>query len=250
VVLPDATPLRMGLLDPPQVSVGDWLPYTLLPHFATISMGGSAFTSLGILENGYLFTPSTLRIVNAVEADTGPSLSYENSFLDLVPSLNDYVPDFGWSSDVVQNGRASAYFDIPAGTVSASEVKGSAGDKEIRVIVKIETVGPPVLKVTPFGSDRQAVSFVLDEKAPLVIANSSLSCKDGDGKYDFLLHYLTSRAGLPRSLSQALPGMNSEHGCADPVKALQKLIDAGYPEHIPNPQVSHLSAACSDSRYP
>lgn len=228
VVIPDATPAREGLLTGPFMrdrSVpADWITYKLAPHYTTIKMGVYNFTAAGLVSEGTLFTRSALRIENTI----GEANEYDRTFKKDVPSLTDFVPNFAYSVSTVLEGRAAAYFDFQSGATFSAYKEG----EEVRVRATVKTYGPPSLRITPFSPADQPLSthvYPLKGNAaePLVIANLAGTCKEG-GDYDFLLHYLNEKGGIPRSLTERLPGM-------------------------PRPKGHHssdLGAGCSDSRYP
>jgi len=253
-VLPDAGPLRAGLLtgafiqDPEDPA--NWLPYLIQPHFAFITMGDFPFTTPGLIEDGYLFTNSHLRVVNA----TPTGLNYEETFMTSVPQLTEYFPAYSPSDDVIIGGGAAAYFDIFSGNFSAFP-----NGKSMGVQVIIETDGAPQLRVTPMVTGDQPVitqEFTLnDTSEPLIISNTSPICVDDDCDFDFLGHYLTAVGGIPRTLAALPPGLNLANvkppSVSEILKKLEKLEDAGYPGFIKRwPRFSETSASCSDSRYP
>lgn len=253
VVLPDAGPLRTGLLTGSFVQGADdplnWLPYLIYPHFAFVTMGDFQFTAPGLIDDGYLFTNSHLRIVNSLDK----GLIYEDSFMN-VPSLTEFFTQYEPSDDVIVGGGAAAYFDILSGTFSAV-TNGEA----ISVQAKIETDGDPVLRITPMVTNDQPIAtqaFTLtDTSKPLVISNSSPVCPDGCD-FDFLTHYLTGIGGIPRAMTLAPPGLTSTTdglpSVPDLTASLEKLKAAGYPgKKISRwPVFFETSASCSDSRYP
>jgi len=255
VVLPDAAPLRAGLVsfaessDPTQS-----FSYFLLPHLPLVTMDGQSFDQSGIVDDGVLMKGNHLRIVNAI--DTG--LSYDPSFSDLVPQLTTFLSDYSPSADVVTGARASAYFDIFSGKISAFK-----DGEDVRVQADIETDGPPALRMTSMTASDTSVSTVefklqLGDKPTLPtlrIGNVSPFCLDGCD-YDFLLHYLTDVTGIPRVLTRRGPGMPDGAGSGpDPVESLKKLIKWGFPvsliiEELLLLELFETSASCSDSRYP
>jgi hypothetical protein len=252
VVLPDASPLRGGLLQfTDSVDPLLDLPYILLPHFPIVQMEGVTFDQSGIVVNGLLAKGTHLRIVNAV--DNG--LSYDSSFTQLVPQLTTFFPSYTPSTDVVTGARTSAYFDIFSGRVSAHK---DVEDTRVRAV--IETVGSPVLRVTAMTASDEAVSTVEFTLAPpsedplLLVGNTSPFCLDGCD-FDFLLHYLTEVSGIPAVLTTPAPGMPGGPGfvpdqsAVDPVKALADLISRGFPGAF-SAAFFETSASCSDSRYP
>ena len=254
VVLPDAGPMRVGLLTGPFITNGDdpgnWLEYVLYPHFAFVTMTGVDFTADGIIEDGYLFTNSHLRVVNAI--DTGLVYADEtssNPFAN-VPQLTEYVPQYSPSNDVIMGGGAAAYFDILAGTISSLQPVDS---DNIGVQAIIQTDGPPVLRITPMVlTDQPLVTqpFTLhDTSQTLVISNTSPVCPDGCD-FDFLANYLTAVGGIPRAFARALPGLNTGN-FPDVTESVEKLKKNGYPGKITRwDDFFETSASCSDSRYP
>lgn len=259
VVLPDAAPMRAGLLsftsvpDPTQS-----FSYFLLPHFPLISLDGQTFNQSGIVDDGLLMKGAHLRIVNA--KDNG--LSYDDSFSQNVQPLTNFLADYSPSADVITGARTSAYFDIFTGSISAFP-DGPPDAPSIRVQAVIETDGPPVLRVTPMSPDEltvPTVAFTLESPLPelstLLIGNVSPFCLDGCD-FDFLAHYLTHVSGIPRALTLPAPGMPGWPGpgagtgnSPDPVEALIKLIELGYPGKLKFQDLFETSASCSDSRYP
>jgi hypothetical protein len=255
VVMPDATPLRGGVLqfaDSPDPLFD--FPYFLLPHFPFIQMDGVQFDQSGIVEGGLLGSGSHLRVINAV--DNG--LSYDPSFVLMVPQLTTFLKDYTLSNDVVTGGRTSAYFDIFSGTISAYK-----DVDDIRVRAVIETVGPPKLRVTamkPIDETLSTVEFTLpqpEQQLSLSVGNSSPACLDGC-YFDFLLHYLTEVSGIPAVLKTPAPGMPGNPYFTpvtqnvDPVQVLEDLISVGFPrrEKIKIQEDWETTASCSDSRYP
>ncbi|HEX9984921.1 MAG TPA: hypothetical protein VGF69_16790 [Thermoanaerobaculia bacterium] len=236
VVIPDGNSKRGGLLALTDEAAEDWIPYELEPHRTIIKMEGRTFTYPGLVNENELFTRSALRIENAV----GCPIDYDPTFECVVPSLTEYVDNFTYATSVVMEGRASAYFDFHSGVkFSAYKIK-----QEIRVKAEVQTYGKPRLRITAFsaGDPRgRTQCFELpgdNQKNPLVIANegSPAAYRQNNGKYDFILHYLTERGGIPRFLKKPLPGMP----CS---------MDGGTPDEQ-GYHASDLGAGCSDSRYP
>lgn len=259
VVLPDATPAIPGLLTGPWLSdptdPGLWDSYLLMPHFPMIVTDppeAASFTTSGLIDIlGTVITPCRMEILNAID----PTVTYPDGvFMSNVPQLTTYFAGYTPSDDVVVNGRASAYFDISAGVISSDQ-----SGANVHVTATIQTDGPPQLRISALSTEGlpvPTVTFPLPSSptssvSTLLIGNIGLVCDDGRSKYDFLLHYLTSTVRIPRSLTQATPGMSSGDLCpATPREALIKLADSGYPK-TPHFQADFdTSAACSDSRYP
>jgi hypothetical protein len=69
------------------------------------------------------------------------------------------------------------------------------------------------------------------------------------------LHYLTGTAGIPRALTQPLPGMpdSGEIDVEEILKILESILKSGWPPSLQSfgfPGHFDLQASCSDSRYP
>jgi len=270
VVLPQTTALRTGLVTGPSPitnqsnNPADWLFYVLLPHFQYLSMNvpGPPLTIDGVMDKGLLFTPARMVIANAFVTEISypqpvteepPNLTPLVSSFWQVPSVRDFVPHYSYSTDVVMGGRTSAYFDLFGGVITAF-----LNGQEIIVNAQVITNGPPMLRVTPLATTDQPVPeavIPLTNDPPalhtvLTVGNSGVSCIDE--RFDFLLHYLTSETGLPRALTQPLPGMINTLDPVEPdvkkiLKTLEELIKSKF---RPNIEDIDLQASCSDSRYP
>jgi hypothetical protein len=265
VVLPDATALRTGLLtgpfpqllnprddlnnDPSNPSA--WISYALLPHFPSIWMTAPDGSILqpplshpGLLEDGRLITPCILSLVDV----TRGTIQHEKSFFETIRPLTEFFSSYVPSSEVLTGGRASAYFDLQGGTVQG--VTRGAG--AACVTVTVESGKSPALLLTPMvDTDLPFSEVTIPLLGNLNIRNDGLACNE-NSKYDYVLHYLTSVAGIPRALSAATPGMNDDDPCGPPQDALLKLIhETNYPNEIRHPAyMIETSASCSDSRYP
>lgn len=270
VVLPDATAIRPGLLTGPDTLVKkskdpmDWLMYVLLPHFAMVQCATAPSLNVdGILLDGLIFTSARLVVSNVIETTvtypppeelpppSNPDITYL-PFED-VPALHSFVSHYAYSNDVVLGGRASAYFDLYGGQVFAFQ----DGESK-RVAARVMTAGPPQLRITPLMiKDMPLPTTIIPltsdpqtRHAEMIIANAAMSCIEAE--YDFLLHYLTSTAGIPRALKQTLPGM---HGggldMEEVLTVIKELLTGKFPLPIPGPiEDIDLQASCSDSRYP
>jgi|GEM_PF-1047689 len=280
VVLPNASAFMVGLLGVPtdQNPIAPaWQTYALLPHVPSLSVDGEATPPLASLhalfaDNGYLITPCQLQILNAIDDGVsyppfttpapGDPSDPTTSFLMTVPQLTTFVSTYTPSEDVIRQGRASAYFDIFAGRIDAF-----ADGSEIRVRATILTDGPPQLGITPLTPGDQPASGVIvtlapptgtppDSPIPITMRFGNIgACKDGISNYDFLLHYLTDVAGIPRNLTASLPGMNEPDPCPQEgaLEILKELFEHEFPRKFPaslNDAFSETSASCSDSRYP
>lgn len=265
VVLANATSLNTGLLtgpfplllNPPgdpnnnPANPASWIHYSLMPHFPIITQTFPDGPTLplrpvpGLLnDDGRLLVPSVLKITNAI-----PGMTYDATFTDDVASLKTFLTDYVPSTDVLTGGRVSAYFDLTGGTIGAvTKEPGGA----TRVTADVGTVNTPQLEITPLTVvDLEFTNIAIEISGSLNVSNVGVSCANSS-KYDYLLHYLTAVAGMPRVLDAALPGMADDDPCDDARVALRKLLDTtDYPHEIPKIQTDvDTSASCSDSRYP
>lgn len=252
VVIPDTSAVRFGYI---QLAEQDEpARYFVLPHFAIIRTGPktSTFSVPHLIQDGYIYRGARLTVLNAIENE----LTYEHSYHQ-TPSIRHYVSDYNISEDVVLGGRAAAYFDVYAGAVSTVRPKP---DGAIHVVVTMHTDGPPRLLVTGFGSaDTPSRPFVVELDSPdLLVGNMELDAADTDPTFDYLLHYLTARGGIPAVLARPTPGMGprpnnkSPHQIARALEGLAKVIEHGGPTREQVMQISpdDLTPACSDTRYP
>lgn len=217
VVLADASAFRFGIAvlvpnlhpDLGAASTPNQATYFLMPHFAIVRTPSAdvqqALNITGVMENGNIFSGVHLTIPNAV----GAGVSYEPSY-QTVPLLTTYMEDYAYSPEVVLGGQAGIYFDLYSATIGAFP----GVDLAVDVTATIETDGPPELLATPFfrGAPHR-ISLVAggqDPDAPveLVVANQGMDCETQENSYDFLLHYLTNRTGIPRRLIAQPPGID------------------------------------------
>lgn len=251
VVLPNATALRFGQVD--LEWSGDTANYYLTPHFPFLSTGGNpnVLTLTGLMSGGSLQAAVGLQIINAV----GQPVSHLSTYDQLTPSIRTYVSNYQYSEEVVTGGRAACYFDVFNGRVSA-EKPGVVP----RVVIEMETDGPPQLQVTPLrcgakNAPRATVTLDTDE---LWVANVEIDKRDDDAPFDYLLHYLTERAGIPRRLMKDTPGMgpappSQDAGeIANALNGLAGVIASGGPTaaQLARIRPDDTTASCADSRYP
>jgi len=271
IVLPDTTSFMSGFLtvqDIPQTS--EAVLYYITPHFPALALerplpyGGKlaasdSLTIPGLIEDGRFRTSLRMQIINAqdtevVYADGG------------VASLTDFVPNYNFASDVVLNGRASCYFDLYGGTVASEEDKDGA----LRAVITVKTDGPPVLLVSRLdasipaanASPNQGVkSYRLNlatefdpREVTLHVRNvetlQEVKDEDAGGGYDYLLHYLTARGGIPQTIATSTPGMPTmpvsatAKQVADSMKGLAELLcpsPSSPPKPSPSPSSSRTS---------
>ncbi|HJQ36214.1 MAG TPA: hypothetical protein VKB93_03655 [Thermoanaerobaculia bacterium] len=257
VVLPDASRLTAGLLSVEEspVLADKPAPYYLLPHYAQLQLNGvNADVPHGTagagqwVKNGDVLAGIRLQVVNAIEQQ----MVYDPETI-VTPSLTDYVPGYTFASEVVLSGRASLYFDLYGGTVSTK----TAAKGATQTVVTLTTEGRPEVLVTPLArEDRPGRSFRWplgnegDAEVCLNVNNLEVADPAPDperGAFDFLLHYLTARGGIPQSIRKRTPGMPmvlSNH--AMPPAVVPDVPGSGRtltPDY-------EVTPSCSDSQYP
>jgi hypothetical protein len=158
------------------------------------------------MERGNIFSGVHLSVPNAVGAGVRYAAEYD------VASITSYVEHYAYSPEVVLGGSAAVYFDVFSATMSSCP----EADHAIDVTATIETDGAPELLATPFfgGTPLRIPLTALgqdpDETVELLVANQGMDCETQENHFDFLLHYLTSRTGIPRRLTQPTPGMHQD----------------------------------------
>jgi len=219
VVLPDASAFRFGItmivpdLDPDlgEESTPNRATYYAMPHFSILRMQRpdvqKTLQIQGVMENGNVFSGVRLEIPNAI----GTGVTYQSPFHS-IERLTSYVEHYNYSQEVVLGGQAGIYFDL----FSASVTAWPHQDDAIEAVASIETDGPPELLATPFfGGSPHRFSLLGpgdDPEAPvgLWVANQGMDCFTPESGFDFLLHYLTNRTGIPRRLTRRTPGMSRD----------------------------------------
>jgi hypothetical protein len=263
VVLPDASALRLGFLHVPDAGTGS---YALMPHFPILRLIDTAvrdqITIASAIDRGNITNSVRLEIANAIGPPPEPDLAGQG-----LPSLRSFVHDYVYSQDVVTGGRAAAYFDVHH---AASETVAIFPNGAMEVVVAIETDGPPVLRATPFfGGTAHEFPLLAGSDSPesvsLWVANQGMDCHTEENNYDFVLHYLTGRSGIPRDFTQMPFGLETgplglvPHQTFDQEADLLKTLD--YPASLDtscfqlqtDPVLGTMlitSAACSNSTYP
>jgi hypothetical protein len=225
-----------------------------MPHVMSMKMldpdAASVFATNGLIDDtGYVFSSIRLSVVNSIDTE----LTYPgDSFTRLVHSLSTAVENYEYSDDVVLNGRASGYFDIRDGAITAVD-----DGKAARVIATFQTSGAPQLLIQalhPDGHPTTATVVTLPVttvpngfESTMLIGNIGASCDFGS--FDYLLHLLTSKAGIPRFIPAPLPGMGQDD--CDPVQeSFKELVEHGFPRRMPPIAKFDTFASCADSRYP
>jgi hypothetical protein len=274
VVLPDAALVLTGFITiPPQT---DPVFYYLTPHFAHIHVqratpdhrdepSTSDLTIPNLISQGRMTGGLRLQVINA--RDT------RMDWKDKTPSLSDFAPNYNFSSDVVLNGRAACYVDIYGGKVTT--LPADPPYRTTRVAIEMETDGVPELLITPLVAPSTGESHrirLAEPGAPDVELHvSNLETfqeefvEDGFGQFDYLLHYLTARGGIPQTIVQPTPGLSlplpqtSAKGVGVALQLLgDMLIDTPSRHEASFVKVPFdagsgamlLTPSCSDSQYP
>jgi hypothetical protein len=290
VVLPRTESIRFGIVHCPPPAPLPPPPkpptYYLTPHFALLSTKGGPIPNIdGILQsaahtgnplidlnNSYLIGAARIQVANPVN-DVGQP-TYLPSYA-MTKSLREFVPDYEYSEEVVQGGRATCYFDIFNGEIESGLTDGGASSASVTML----TDGPPKLVVMPIqpltaGAEPHSLTLAPDTlgvaKVTLTVGNLELNSSEADDRqFDYLMHYLTADGGIPRVLAKWTPGMtnpqpqNAEQ-FADGIKGFANLInpsitsDEGPPTlflaallgAIAKINTEDATPSCSDSRYP
>ncbi|MEA2328989.1 MAG: hypothetical protein QOE68_3948 [Thermoanaerobaculia bacterium] len=249
VVLPDASSVNFGEVRTLETLTSTFGPpayYYTIPHFAFIHpnpMGCEGDDA------GFLLAGARVSIANAVEG----AVEYDASFRKLIHSLSEFVSDYEPSNNVVSERKAACHFNVTSGKVWAVEEKGVS-----RVMIEIKTDGPPILSVDSLRPGLwEVLRFTLDNDAKLTVANLELERRDDAPSFDYLLHYLTNRHGIPVTITQLTPGMKT--GCSKTKKEFAAAL-CGLGEYIgeypkKNEQLEKavgmdVTASCADSRFP
>jgi hypothetical protein len=249
VVLPDTSGVHLGevqMLEAGTCTYRAPAYYYTIPHFAFITPNPNRGTG----DDGFLLAGARVSISNAIEG----LVEYEQSFRQLIHSLSEFVPDYEPSNDVVFGRSAACHFNVTSGTVRAVEV-----GKVPQVMIAIETDGRPILSVESFRPGLwEAGPFTLDDEANITVANLEIERGDDAPSFDYLLHYVTNRHGMPVRISAPLPGM-----CSEPVSKKKEEFAAAlndlakyigeYPKknkHLEKAVGMDVTASCADSRFP
>jgi hypothetical protein len=264
VVLPDSTNIMFGLITVEQESVlnPSPVPYYLVPHFPRLEAGEVELNIPGLLADGDIRSGIRVEVANCVDRE----LVY---YTDGMPRLTDFNPEYTFASDVVLNGRAACYLDVYGGTVTW--VPPNEEQRAGYVSIEMTTDGPPELLVTTLapwtGTSNRShrLSLAREGGEPreitLVVNNVELwqerPAEELSGAFDFLLHYLTARGGIPQSIKCATPGMPPD---PQPVAAerlaaaLRDMADLLVPATGPGKRTLalayDLTASCAPSHYP
>ena len=121
--------------------------------------------------------------------------------------LRRFKSDLRLSAGVAFEGNAAAYFDIHGGRVWH---EGGINDP-VTTHVSIKTDGTPLLSVSPLPgslSDYHTVQPV--ETGRLYVTNLDMQASVEDTQFDFLLNYLVTEGGIPKTLNERTPGMTRQ----------------------------------------
>jgi hypothetical protein len=257
-VLPNALGIHFGMTripDPPNDPLQP--SYYLMPHVALVADAPTKPTKFSYLYGAWL------KVLNVDE--TQPPFS----FTGMGYQLKDYVPiAITPSLDVVQDYNAACYVDFLYGRGTIAQ-NGSS----LTTVVTMDTIGVPLVQVIPFPGS------LMDPQDPWEVTSGTLSVSNQDfdaaaedKSFDFMLNYLTTFPGIPRRLSQNLPGMTDTLPVLTPpllAESMTELTNAirelGPTFPIPGKETSSvaqlladrvhrmevdLDASCSDCHYP
>ena len=276
VVLPDATRLQTGLLavQQPDGTIPPPVLYYLTPHFPSLEVESHdlnlAIPDL-IDDDGHILSGIRLQVTNAVT--DGPMVYEDDNF----PGITDFVASYNFSNDVVLNGRAVCYLDLFSGTLKTYDPIFPNGPR--RVVITLATDGPPELLVSPLvsmGGPGQSYRIPLGTNdspdVTLRVRNveewlEGLVAAEDSGDFDFLLHFLTARGGIPQVITNKTPGMpahelksvtkdrlvqmlNQLAGILDDSDAPVKSPLGFAHVRIQSTADDDLNASCADSHYP
>jgi hypothetical protein len=263
VVLPDATQVMAGVVTVQNVTP-EPVFYYLTPHFPQLELesGSTALTIPGLIHNGDIVSGVRLQVINAVDRE----MSYLD---DRVPRLTEFVPDYNFASEVVLGGRAMCYVDLYGGTVWSEQPADP--ERPLQLFIKVSTEGPPELLVSPLLSPgKPAISYRLPlaregEPPDVTLFVKNLEAvlerpsEEQSGEFDYLLHFLTARGGIPETVVRPTPGMPKTPRSATKERfahALHQLGDLLLPPPAGAPSKRTLlgdldvTPSCSDSGYP
>lgn len=263
VVLPNATHIQAQ-----RIAVADGSPvlYYLTPHFAQLDVpGGPELTIEGVLRYGDFLTGARLQVINCIDQ----RIEYG---LDQAPNLSEFDPHYTISDDVVLQGRAACYFDVYGGVVTYNPPPKTRPDGAGFFSIDLCTDGPPELLVTPLSqwsgnsqdSYRQRLGESTDRSAPVMlkVLNVELAreipAEQELGSFDFLLHYLTARGGIPDWIKARTPGMHKDLKSVEAARMAQALRElatavAGASAGETRRELMHtelLTSSCAASQYP
>lgn len=251
VVLPNAGALQYDTVFVESLQLR--LYYYAMPHLATFRIVNGEQSRLNVgraLVRGDVFDGVRIEVANPL----GHEMIYDSTYEDNIKHLQDYVPNYSYSDEVVQNGRAACYIDLHAARMVKAFVDGQA----TTVTATILTDGAPALHVTPFFNSPQILHRLQLADDPeanvhLQVHNFSALCEHVDSNFDFLLHYLTAKGGIPRVLTKPTPGLLDVTRAIEPRPLSAEALEYLRTFHLgdrPEPRLDFATPACSDAGYP
>ncbi|MEO8379478.1 MAG: hypothetical protein ABI779_07420 [Acidobacteriota bacterium] len=258
VVMPNAASVRFGKVRIPRDDGDPYqAAYYTTPHFAFIAPSPRSDVSKA---GSFVVAGARVTVENATP---GQPMHYDPSF-GSIDSLGDFVTDYEPSGDVVLGERAACHFDVQGGSIRADS---SAGVPIVRL--QVETDGPPRLLVQPFRTDAFAPVTLkyAGGDTSITLANLEIDRGADVASFDYLLHYLSDRRGIPIVLRKALPGMGTAPPSQTPddvASALQRLalfLDPSLPQDESESESGiekileeilnfDVTPSCADSRFP
>jgi hypothetical protein len=234
VVLVDAA-------DPPEIPQGK-----VLPHIPALFLIPPPSENLEPIElfAGSLKGGATLTLQVDGRIITGP-VTYSSSFIDCLPKLSTYYPEYKPDPGVVIDGRARCYFDVYSGVISVFSFKG--GERHVRLQV-------PVADDADVRVVVQSADTTHEESVPKSYTLGLIMRTDpagGDEPADFLLQYLTAFGGISPTIT-VWPGSDGGKGnmpICPPSEMAGSEAETIYRRLTGMPQ-DLTTPACSNSGYP
>jgi hypothetical protein len=187
-------PHRVVLVDaanPPDIPQGK-----VLPHVPALFLIPPASENLEPIElfQGSLQGGATLTLQVDGRNVTGP-VTYSSSFIDCLPQLSAYYPEYVPDPAVVIDGRARCYFDVHSGVISVFAFEG--GERHVRLQVPVADEADVKIVV-------QSGDTTSEESVPKSYTLGLIMRTDppgGDSDADFLLQYLTAVGGISPTIT-------------------------------------------------
>jgi hypothetical protein len=285
VVLPDASmflPRFLRVAETISDITAPTVLYYITPHFAQLDLTSDpapvsgkpkndlspVLTVSNLVEHGDILSGIRVQVANA----TDTRMSYDG----VVSGLTPWLPDYNFSSDVVLAGHAACYVDIYGG--AQRTVPSTTGGPDI-VLITVQTDGPPTLLVSSLRSSpltgTPGTSALIrltekDEDLTLIVKNLEADpeeepAEEEHGAYDYLLHYLTARGGIPQMIHRDSDGKLPPGMPTQPVTVTREAIGkslilmgtvldptaaTGETQKRALITPDDTTPACSDSQYP
>jgi len=195
-VVPDATAIRFGVVRIPE-SPGKYTNayYYLMPHV------GMMRDQVVGARNRWFLTGYYIRVVNAIDQP----FSYSGEGFQ----LTEFADHVSISPQVVLEGGALAYLDVVGGRVRTEGIKH---DDPLICHICIKTSGTPRISITPLpGTVLPQWGEIVIDSHELHITNLDYEAVTEDANFDFLMNYLVTSNGIPKSLTRLTPGMPAEN---------------------------------------